>query len=103
MSSQKTVNAKIFNPENDEFLSEITVTIILITPSNPRKLPEYEVFGRINKTCVDYDNQVLMLEITSSLRDKARFTINGIPEQYTEYRIWFEEQSWKNLEWFNNL
>ena len=103
MSKRKSINAKIFNLENDEFLSDITLTIILITPSDPNDYPNYQVFGRIDKTCVEYSDKNLMLEITPSLRDKAFFTMFGPPGLYTEFRITLEEPSWQNPEWFDNL
>jgi len=103
MKEQKVVKAKIFNPDNDEFLSDISLRIELITPSDPNKKPEYRVLGRIEKTCEEAYEKDLILEINSSLRGRAKFTIYGIPGLYTDYKIYLDLHDWGNIEWFQNL
>ena len=101
--NKKSVKAKIFDPVNDNFLSDISVEIELVTPSNPNEKPHYEVIGKIDKMFVEISDKNLVLEFHPNLRGLALFTISNIAGWYTEYKIHLLDSVWMNLDWFTSL
>ena len=103
MLEQKKVIAKIYDLESDEFLSEIPVTIKLITPQDEKKKPNYEVSGRFEKMKLEFSDKTFVLEFNSSLRGPAFFSISSVAGMFTVYKITLEDTMWWNTDWFNDL
>ena len=103
MINKKTVKAKIYDPDNGNFLSDISVEIEMVTPSNPDEKPHYEVNGKIDKICVEFSDKNLIIELNPSLRGFALFSIKNIAGWFTEYHIFLQDSVWNNLEWFTSL
>jgi len=102
-TSQKTIKAKIFDPENDKFLSDILLTIKRITPSEENKKPYYEVSGRFETMKLEFSDKTFLLEINPSLRGFSFFSINSVAGMFTVYKIVLQDSIWMNTDWFKSL
>lgn len=103
----KTVQAKIYDPENDNFLTDIDVEIKLISQSNQNEKPHYEVKGIVRLTndfqIVEISDKNLILELNPELRGFALFSIINKARWYVEFGIFLQDSVWMNLDWFANL
>ena len=108
MENQKIVDAKIFNPINDEFMYDISLTITkedsITGRTKSNELPKYKVVGRILDSTLQLEGNSYILEITPELRGSARFDkIVGSTHWLTDYLIDLEDSIWMNDEWFDNI
>ena len=103
MLEQKKVIAKIFDLESDEFLSDIPITIKLITPLNEDEKPSYDVSGRFETMKLEFNDKTFLLELNSSLRGPAFFSIDSVAGMFTVYKITLEDTMWWNTDWFYDL
>ena len=103
MDEQKSVIAKIYDLEDDKFLSEIPLTITLLNPSDENKKPSYDVSGRFETMKLDFCDKNFLLELSSSLRGPAFFSLKHVAGMFTIYKITLEDSMWWNTDWFNDL
>jgi hypothetical protein len=99
----KNINAKIFDQETNEFLSEIPIEVELVTSPDPNEKPYYVVKGKFNDMRVEFSDKNFILELSPSIRGIAFFTIESIMGCLTIYKIYLQDSCWLNLEWFEQL
>ena len=99
----KKVNAKIFDPENDEYRSDIPIEIELVISSDPDEKPHFEVKGIFQEQRLEFNNKNLILELNPSLRGYAFFNCKAVMGCLTFYEITFQDSVWRNIEWFYSL
>ncbi|MHA1267992.1 MAG: hypothetical protein ACTSRS_22405 [Candidatus Helarchaeota archaeon] len=103
METHKTVFAKIYDPDSNEYLSKILLLIDLITPTDPQKRPYYEVVGQFSSFEPQLHKKSLILEINPSLRGYADFETTGLSPMNTQYNIHLRDSVWNDTEWFNSI
>jgi len=102
--NKKTVQAKIFDPDNENFITDIEVEIELVPPSNPNGKPHYEVIGTIKKPFVEICDKNLILELNPELRVSALFIlITSSAPWFTEFKIKLLDSILWESEWFESL
>jgi len=99
----KNVNAKIFDPNNEDFLADVSLEISLISSPNEDGKPNYEVKATFQGIRGEFSDKNFILEIRPSLRGFAFFTTDAIMGAFTTYKIVLQDSVWRNIDWFNNL
>ncbi len=100
---KKNVEAKIYDLDNGNFISDIDLEIELVLPSNPNEKPHYEVIGKIHKTIVEISDKSFILELKPELRGCAFLTMIGFTQWLTEFKVYLQDSIWLNLGWFESL
>jgi len=103
METHKKVFAKIYDPDNDKYLSKILLLIDLITPTDSQKRPNYEVVGQFSSWEPQFHEKSLILEINQSFRGYAYFVQTGLSPMCTQYNIHLRDSVWNDIKWFNSI
>ena len=99
----KNVHGNLMNPSGNDVLAEIMVEVSLIIPKNPTEKPSYAVTATTENYRPDLSNKSLKLELDNKIAGEVYVTIEGLPSDKTNFKIFLQDNIWNNVDWFNSL
>ena len=101
----KKVQGQLLDISSKMLLSNGSVTIILIDPLRPNDLPRYEVALTVDGFKPELDNKAHLLKLGDDLIGEVFISISTreLPGLQTHFKVYLQDNIFKNLEWFNKI
>jgi len=101
-NQSKEARGQLLDFANRNILSEILVEINLIQSESD--YPEYRVFGAIQGYKPELANKSHILKFREEISGELFISIDGMPDMtQTRFKVFLQDPSWSNLDWFQSL